>query len=170
MYFGEVTIQQDRINEFMDVSLDLEVKELSKDDGTNNEFVNTVEEEGLNTPEDDPVNIESYVHDDQTRSVSDTIDELLNLDIPEYNNSNVSNEVVNTSESFNCQDCEAVFKTKGKLQHHNRSKHEGLTYSCNQCQYQTIWPGKLRKHKTIASIKRLNIPLLNNSIITLYCV
>ena len=40
MYFGEATIHQDRINEFMDVALDFEVKELSKDDGTNNEVLN----------------------------------------------------------------------------------------------------------------------------------
>ena len=50
---GEATIHQDCINELMDVALDLEVKELSKDDGTNSEFVNTGVEQGLDIPEEE---------------------------------------------------------------------------------------------------------------------
>ena len=144
MYLGEATIQQDRINEIMDVVLDLEVKELSKDDGTNSELVNTGEEQGLDIPEAESFNNDSSMHDDQNRSVSDTIDELLNLDIPEYN---ASKELLNTYESLNCQDCETVFTTKRNLQHHNRSKHEGLSYSCNHCQYKATIHSDLRKHQ-----------------------
>ena len=32
------------------------------------------------------------------------------------------------SQSYDCNDCEAVFKTKLGLQYHCRSKHEGVTH------------------------------------------
>ena len=146
MYFGEATIHQNRINEFMDVALDLEVKELSKDDGTNNDFVKSGEgEEFDNTA--DIVEIDSYIHHNQTKSVSDTVDELLDLDIPEYNDHTVGRDVMNTSETNTCTDCLSVFTTKQGLQRHTQSKHEGVVYSCNQCQYNATTQGNLSIHQ-----------------------
>ena len=123
MYLGEATIYQDRINEFMNIAKDLEVKELSKDDESNEEF---------DISEAD--NVDKSMHDNQTRSVSSTNDELLDLNIPEYDDSN-DRKVVANSQSYNCQDCEAVFTTKNGLQYHYRSKHTGVTYSCDECDY-----------------------------------
>ena len=118
MYFGEATIHQDRVNDFMDVALDLEVKELSKDDGTNQEFVTSGEGDGVDNTED-IVDIDSYIHHNQKKSVSDTLDEL-DFDIPEYNDSNVSKEVMKASETLTCTDCLSVFTTKQGLQRHKQ--------------------------------------------------
>ena len=118
MYFGEATIHQDGINIFMDVASYLEVELLRKEDETNNEFVNSEEEEGFATSDEGgfdateagfdttekPVDIFSIMHN-QSRSISDTADEIPKSDIPEYKD---TIEVMNTSESINCQDCESV--------------------------------------------------------------
>ena len=118
MYFGEATIHQDSINMFRDVASYLEVELLRKEDETNNEFVNSEEEEGFATSDEGgfdateagfdttekPVDIFSIMHN-QSRSISDTADEIPKSDIPEYKD---TIEVMNTSESINCQDCESV--------------------------------------------------------------
>ena len=135
MYLGEATIYQDRINEFMNIAKDLEVKELSKDDESDEEFVNSEAD-----------NVDKPMHDNQTRSVSSTNDELLDLNIPEYDDSN-DRKVVANSQSYNCQDCEAVFTTKNGLQYHYRSKHEGVTYSCNECEHRALTKFNLRRHQ-----------------------
>ena len=135
MYLGEATIYQDRINEFMNIAKDLEVKELSKDDESDEEFVDSEAD-----------NVDKPMHDNQTRSVSSTNDELLDLNIPEYDDSN-DRKVVANSQSYNCQDCEAVFTTKMGLQYHYRSKHEGVRYSCNECEYKATTQTNLRTHQ-----------------------
>ena len=135
MYFGEATIYQDRINEFMVIAKDLEVKEISKDDESDEEFVKSEAD-----------NVEKPMDDNQTRSVSSTNDQLLDLNFPEYDDSN-DRKVVTNSQSYNCQDCEAVFTTKPGLQYHYRSKHEGVRYSCSECKYQATQQSSLRTHQ-----------------------
>ena len=56
MYLGEATIYQDRINEFMNIAKDLEVKELSKDDESDEELVNSEAD-----------NVDKPMQDDHTR-------------------------------------------------------------------------------------------------------
>ena len=50
---------------------------LNKDDRTNNEFVNPLEKEQF---EEEQVDSDFSTYDSQTKSVSDTVDELPNLD------------------------------------------------------------------------------------------
>merc|ERR1712096_346479 len=109
--------------------------ELSKDDESDEEFVHSEAE-----------NVDKPMHDNQTRSVSSTNDELLDLNIPEYDGSN-DRKVVANSQTYNCQDCEAVYTTKLSLQRHYRSKHEGVRYSCNQCDHQATTQGNLNAHQ-----------------------
>ena len=123
MYFGETTAHQNCIDELMGVALDLEFKELSKidrsntdyDNGTREEggFTTTEEEELFNATEEqfaptdeEPVDIFLSMHEKQTRIVSYTVSELINMDIPELNDINVSKEVVDSSKYFHCEDCE----------------------------------------------------------------
>ena len=138
MYLGEATILQDRINEFIAVAKDLEVKELSKEDVPEEDDVNNVDVSEVNTEDESVI-------DDNTSSVSDTIDELLNLDIPEFNEHDGKN-ILTENKSFKCQDCDLVFGSKSSLFLHTRSKHKGVTHSCDQCEFEATSQQNLHRH------------------------
>ena len=75
MYLGEARIYQERINEFLAIAMDLQIKEFSQD---------STDEQAIGQESVEPVDVDDSVHTDgsEYRSVSSTIDELLNLDIP----------------------------------------------------------------------------------------
>ena len=92
-----------------------------------------------------PVDADENVHDNQARSVSS--DELLDLEIPEYNAIN-DRKVVYNEESINCQDCESVFATKSGLLRHTKSKHKDVIQFCDHCEHHAITQGQLREHRS----------------------
>ena len=61
------------------------------------------------------------------RSVLDNVDEIFNLNIPG------SDELGSGQQSYNCKECEAVYKSKYGLYEHTSSKHEGVCYFCKYC-------------------------------------
>ena len=48
---------------------------------------------------------------------------------------------------YSCNQCEYQATQKGSIKIHKESKHEGLKYSCNQCNYQATQQGHLERHK-----------------------
>ena len=50
------------------------------------------------------------------------------------------------TKSTECPECQAVYSSRRDLQRHYRSKHEGIKYPCNQCNYQATQKGDLKKH------------------------
>ena len=48
---------------------------------------------------------------------------------------------------FKCGECGAGYRWKTDLVMHIRSKHEGVRYSCDQCEHQATHQGNLKKHK-----------------------
>ena len=80
-----------------------------------------------------------------SESISCTIDEILKLDFPTY--STDGDTIKSGSKIFKCEECDAVFKTKSGLLGHTKSKHEGIVYSCNQCNYKATQQGHLKAHK-----------------------
>ena len=46
-----------------------------------------------------------------------------------------------------CGEYGAGYRWKKHLLRHIRSKHEGVKYSCNQCEYHATQQGHLKKHK-----------------------
>ena len=71
-----------------------------------------------------------------------TIDGFPNENIAEYDDTNDGNVITN-----NCNDCADVFTTNNSLLGPYRSKHECVTYSCNECVYKIVDKSTLRKHK-----------------------
>ena len=74
MYLGEARIYQERINQFLDIAMDLQIEEFSQD---------TADEQAIAQEPVEPVAVDDSVNTDDTeyKSVSSTLDELLNLDI-----------------------------------------------------------------------------------------
>jgi hypothetical protein len=138
MYLGDARIYQDRIDKFLDIAKDLQVKGLIQECVTGNQFFNR---------EDEPVNNEDDAQYDtnNTRSISDTIDEILDLDILAI--ITCSDEIGSGKQLYKCQECESVFKSKEGLRVHNRSTHEGMIYICNQCEYRATQQGNLKNHQ-----------------------
>ena len=48
---------------------------------------------------------------------------------------------------YPCGQCEYQATTKGNLDQHRRSVHEGIKYPCGQCEYQATRKSSLDQHK-----------------------
>ena len=132
MYLGVATFYQERLNEFLNVAKNLEIKEISKDV----EF----DEENVKSEEPDiPDNETSLEDEPQTKTYSNSAKNMQLID---------STQIQRTSEgSFDCDQCESKFTLKGNLMKHIKSIHEGQKYACNQCDFQATQRGHLKIHR-----------------------
>ena len=133
MYFGEALISENRINDFVGVAKDLEIKEISEE-----QEENYIHEED-NPPENDETNIQL---DPEIKS------ENIEAIVVELRQSAVDN----TNGRFCCDECEATFTFAHGLSRHKKSKHEGEvvetdTYSCGDCESVFSCTGNLNRHK-----------------------
>ena len=126
MYLGVATFYQERMNEFLNVAKNLEVKEISKDvefDQDNKTSVAPDITDNYNEPEasnNESVQILQHKTDSHdNRQISDSFE----------SERNIGGMLV-------CDKCESQFTTKGNLKKHIQSKHEGVKYACNYCDYQ----------------------------------
>ena len=81
-------------------------------------------------------------YENNTRSILIIVDEILKLDNRTFNTDGESVSLL-----YQCEECEAVFKTKHHLFAHTSSKHEGIVYSCNQCEYKATRQAYLKTHQ-----------------------
>ena len=115
MYLGGATFYQERMNEFLNVAKNLEIKEISKDVEFDDENVSNEEVE---IP-DNETNLEAKP---QTETNTDSVKSM---------HSTNSRQIQKTSEGrFNCDQCESKFNWKIGLMRHIQSKHEGIKYPC----------------------------------------
>ena len=130
MYLGVASFYQERMNEFLNVAKNLEIKEISKDVEFDDENVNNEEAE---IP-DNQTNLEA---EPKTKTFTNSMSMKLTD----------STKIQKTSEgSFNCDQCESKFTQKKNLITHIQSIHEGVKYACNQCDYQATTQGNLTIH------------------------
>ena len=48
---------------------------------------------------------------------------------------------------YSCNQCDSKFSRQDNLKIHKMSVHEGVKYSCNQCDYKGSHKSHLKKHK-----------------------
>ena len=65
-----------------------------------------------------------------------TLEEVKQNQVQETKTRPARKQISNDTKSTKCPECEAVFTTSGSMLRHYRSKHEGVKYSCNKCDYQ----------------------------------
>merc|ERR1739838_1077603 len=126
MYFGETQIFENRINDFVSVAKDLEVKEISEEQAEGAELY---EEETVESGS--AKNLDNAVQDkigDQVVKTEDGHEENVNTIAKPR-----QNRVVNTVGSFGCPDCEWRGGTQDGLRKHQKAKHEGIRYPCTEC-------------------------------------
>ena len=132
MYLGIATFYQERINEFLNVAQNLEIKEISEDAKIEDENSSTEDQNKSDTEDDAELDRESQINND--------VNERLLRNIRE------SQLQKNTDGMFECDQCESKFLRKDHLKRHIQSKHEGVRYACNQCDYQASYNCDLRRH------------------------
>ena len=131
MYLGVATFYQDRMNEFLNVAKNLEIKEISKDVEFENENISNEEPE---IP-DKETNFEA---EPQTNTDTASVQSMHLIN---------SSHIQKTSEgSFNCDQCESKFTQKKNLITHIQSIHEGVKYACNHCDQQFAQQSSLTSH------------------------
>ena len=128
MYLGEATFYEERTAEFLNVAKILEIKEISKkkenEEHKNISDVAQVMNDNEIVAESDQSqntcleNNESFTHI-KRKSV------IINLQ-----------GVQKVEEKLNCDKCKIMFASKRSLRAHIKTKHEGVTYACDQCEYQ----------------------------------
>ena len=129
MYLGEGRFYHDRMGEFIKVAKDLEVKEIS--DGV--EIQN--KEEASETVE------ENFDHNDEElpKIVEEKPKEKTQL-------RRTRDQISDDTKSTKCPECGAVYHDRSTMMRHYRSKHEGIKYPCNQCDYQATRQDSLQIH------------------------
>ena len=63
-------------------------------------------------------------------------------------NRRVTKELLSEAGKLKCQECERIINSQPALQHHTKSKHEGVKYACNHCDYQATAKGVLGSKNT----------------------
>ena len=164
MYLGVATFYQERMNEFLNVAKNLEIKEISKDVEYDDENVSNEEPEIPDNEEDTEV-VELQKNTDSERNASSAMSKEL-VDPPQIRRTSDGKFTCDQCESkftqkiclirhiqgvhegvkFACNQCDLQFTQQSSLTTHIKSKHEGVKYACNQCDQQYTKKGKLKAH------------------------
>ena len=136
MYLGVATFYQERMNEFLNVAKNLEIKEISKDVEFNDGNV-------CNEETEIPENEENIEEEAEPQTNTDLSRNARSIDLKDNNS-----QIQMTSEGVKhvCKQCDQQFSGRGSLYKHIKSKHEGVKYACTQCDYQGTYQDNLKIH------------------------
>ena len=126
IYLGEAKFYEARMNEFLSVSKNLEIQELSKTDPSyqNQDFATEAD------------NV------DHNKTIQEELESVIESDEKEV----TSREIKSAGSKFQCPHCVKLFSHNRNVAAHIRSVHEGVKYACNQCDYQATQQGSLASH------------------------
>ena len=164
MYLGEVKFCKRRINKFITVGENLEVKGLSNQDAVNESDPDNLSDLDECLAKEEPV--KDITDCDNDNECVDPIDvnepNSTDDDVSRYLEIKLSNDDIKINEdeqegqdtkhhilqrsSFKCKHCDKIYTSKAGLWIHRKSKHEGIKYACNQCDYQGNRQDSLTKH------------------------
>merc|ERR1712189_23215 len=138
IYLGEATFHPERMNEFLNVAKNLDIKEIGKNIVDKEEETGDMNgeqsfEEDLTIPSDEnPINNETTLGRTASQVLTNSSSSLIN------DNKN--------KKPYKCQDCDYSATQKGHIKIHVQSKHEGIKYPCHQCDYQATRSSSLQRH------------------------
>ena len=143
MYLGMATCHQERMQEFLNVAKDLEIKEICEDIELKDENIIENKSEPLTVPitrtdidkNDQQNNADSKFNCDQCQSNFTTEGHL-------DRHMQSKHEGV----KYPCNQCDYQATQKIHLKLHIQRKHEGVKYACSQCEYQGGSTSNLRIH------------------------
>ena len=139
IYQGEARFYEERMSEFLTVSKNLEIKELSTgiemNDQTTSDQVETIEN-NVADENMDIAGVPTHAFDEKTEIVE------------RYNATKGSeiNKQFSNKSKFQCKQCDKSYSGSGALSNHNKSVHEGVKYDCDQCDFQSRRQDSLTIH------------------------
>ena len=176
IYLGEARFYEERMSEFLTVSKNLEIKELStgiemNDQNTENNE-NDVVDESVDIAGASPhaVNEDGGNVEPQTQTEPITTNNAANRRVR-------GTEVVckpgiwyhtkskHEGVKYACNQCDKQFAQQAHLTTHIQSKHEGVKYACNQCDQQYTLQRSLTKHiQSIHDVKASSMLVISVTI------
>merc|ERR1712183_1213029 len=139
MYFGEVQIFEEQLNEFLHIAKDLKIEQIfneqDRDERYSPDSFNKSTEEINLSPEvviSDIDMMNTHFNEKILEKSHDTAGEVVKSRKKIRKMSMAKFEV--TSEGkYKCLECESLYSSRGALSNHVMSKHRGVTYSCSEC-------------------------------------
>ena len=132
IYLGEAKFHGERVNEFLSVSKNLEIRELSKDVEIDKPQINPSNQNQEYGTEPDNVEHKKITKVEQEYTLESNEEE--------------SRELIKLGSMFQCSQCDKLFPHNKGVHRHIRSVHGGVKYACNQCDYQATRPDHLKSH------------------------
>ena len=127
IYLGETQFKKERMNEFLMVAKNLDIREFRKN----------IE-----------VQVEDYT-DIKTEELTMKTEVIptKEVDVDEGKHK-AHNKIVSEDKTykFECQQCDKAYKRKNHLKEHIQSFHEGVKYLCHQCDQEFTDQSSLRRH------------------------
>ena len=148
IYLGEAKFYEERMREFLQVSKELEIKELStgieKNDQTSSDETSSKHENSA----DEDVYEDPTPAQTESRNCSDDNDQTQTTNIPTVRTNAAKRKVSRTDggSQYSCNQCDKQFAQQSSLTRHIQSAHEGVKYACYQCDYQATQQYNLTTH------------------------
>ena len=122
------------MNEFLSVSKNLEIQELSIDVEIDKSQIET-----SNQNQEYVTKAENVKHNNITEVKQDYI-------LESNEEESISREIIKLGSKFQCSQCDKLFSNNKGVHRHIRSAHEGVKYACNQCDHQATHQSSLKIH------------------------
>ena len=143
IYLGEATFYHERMNEFINVAKNLDIKEIGK-------YVVDEEEETGDVKDKQTFDEDNSILSDENPTIDETefeFETILGRTSNQVATNNSSSSVVNDQKKqYKCQHCTYQAINSGNLKVHVQTKHEGIKYPCQQCDYQATQSSSLQMH------------------------
>ena len=165
IYTGEVTLEKENLESFLDTANELQIAGLTKPEGEKVAEMETLEDERKEEKKQTRPNNNSEIKDlvDKLETEFDSMEQKalqksLNSDNKSEDEDSASQQIESgcmvdqskeaTYQGTTCEypGCEKEFSTKANLRVHKRAIHEGIVHACSVCSYKTGFPGNLKKH------------------------
>ena len=129
IYMGEAKFYEERMNEFLNVAKNLDIRELAK--GIEDGDSAGVNEDGTNIETEKSPIAADYDVEEPSKQESQF---------------KTHSKSVTKGNKYECKQCDKAFNDSSNLRRHVKSVHKGVKYACNQCDYQSGYQSNLTDH------------------------
>ena len=149
MYLGEASLYQERMNEFLNVAKDLDLKEIGENVDVDEEEAELIQWDSMTESNITKDNDSSRISRTTVPSVNEARKFTCNKCPLSYiNNRNLERHVKSSHEGikYQCQQCDYKASQQTHMDNHVKSKHDGVRYPCEQCDYKASFKNSLYIH------------------------
>ena len=166
IYLGQATIYQNKMNDFLNVAKDLEIKAISKEVYDENEKVskNYPKSHDIKNENEDTILQETDKKSEKfTEGIKETevsiaksfmngsdLLKCMKCDTKFKSKNNILRHVKNMHDrlrNFHCNECDKSFNQNSDLIKHVQGIHEGVKFPCNECPYKATTSSNLSAHR-----------------------